>query len=142
MSVWPIPVDIINDSVNDNVRPIPLDKMFSPFPLMKCSPHSSHLQLHFYRISCVIIYFSVHLYRALYGNFIFFFFYQRFLSWIFIIHRIAREREAISLIPLYHFHSLHRHFDISQAITAKSPPLYIAGSRTRIGNFWFPRASR
>ena len=49
--------------------------------------------------------------------------------------------EGISLIPHYHFHPLHRHLDISRAITAESSPLDIASSRTRTGNLWFPRAS-
>ena len=33
------------------------------------------------------------------------------------------RRKAISLIPLYHFHLLHRHLDTSRVITAKSSPL-------------------
>ena len=41
----------------------------------------------------------------------------------------------ISLTPLYHFHPLHRHLDISQAVTTESSPLNIASNRTRIGNF-------
>ena len=39
--------------------------------------------------------------------------------------------EAISLIPLYRFHPLHRHFDISRTITAESSPLHFCSSRTR-----------
>ena len=31
--------------------------------------------------------------------------------------------EAISLIPLYHFHPLYRHLDITRGITAESSPL-------------------
>ena len=50
--------------------------------------------------------------------------------------------EGIYLTPLYHFHPLHGHLDISRAITAESSPLHIAGSRTRTGNLWFPSASR
>ena len=57
---------------------------------------------------------------------IFFFFYLGFLSRTFTIHRTAGEGEAISLSPLYHFHLLHRHLDISRAITAESSPLHIA----------------
>ena len=45
--------------------------------------------------------------------------------------------EGIYLTPLYHFHPLHRHLDISRAITAESSHLRIAGSRTRTGNLWF-----
>ena len=40
------------------------------------------------------------------------------------------KREGISLIANYHFHPLHRHLDISRAITAESSPLHIASSRT------------
>ena len=50
--------------------------------------------------------------------------------------------EAISLTPLYHFHPLHRHLDVSWAITAENSPLHIASSRTRTGNLCFPSASR
>ena len=50
--------------------------------------------------------------------------------------------EAISLTPLYHFHPLHRHLDISRAITTEGSPLHIASRRTRTGNLWFPSASR
>ena len=49
--------------------------------------------------------------------------------------------EAISVTHFYHFHSLHRHLDITRAITAESSPRYIACSRTRTGNLWFPSAS-
>ena len=45
--------------------------------------------------------------------------------------------EATSLTPLYHFHPLHRHLDISQPITAESSPLHIASGRTQTGNVWF-----
>ena len=50
--------------------------------------------------------------------------------------------EGISLTPRYHFHSLHRHLDISRAITAESSPLHIGSTRTRPGNLWLPSASR
>ena len=50
--------------------------------------------------------------------------------------------EGISLTPHYHFHAIHRHLDISWAVTAESSPLHIASSRTRTGNLWFPSASR
>ena len=38
--------------------------------------------------------------------------------------------EGIPLTPHYHFHLLHRHLGISQAITAESSPLHIASNRT------------
>ena len=41
------------------------------------------------------------------------------------------------MTPLYHFHLLHRHLDISLAITAESSPLHIAGSRARTGTCGF-----
>ena len=73
----------------------------------------------------------------------FFFFFP---IWVFF-HEHSRftgqqgKGEGIYLTPLYHFHPLHRHLDISQVITAKSSPLHIAGSPTRTGNLWFPSAS-
>ena len=75
----------------------------------------------------------------------FFFFF--FSIWVFF-HEHSRftgqqgKGDGIYLTPLYHFHPLHRHLDISRAITAESSPLHIAGSRTRTGNLWFPSASR
>ena len=71
-----------------------------------------------------------------------FFFYVGFLSRTFTNHRTAGEGEGISLTPHYHFHRLHRHLDISRAITAESLPLHIASCQTRTGNLWFPGASR
>ena len=51
--------------------------------------------------------------------------------------------ESISLTPHYHFHPLHKHLDITQAIAAGSSPLHIASRRTRrTGNLWFSSASR
>ena len=49
--------------------------------------------------------------------------------------------EAIYLTPLYHFHPLHRHLDISRTITAERSALYIARSQNRTGNLWFPSAN-
>ena len=66
----------------------------------------------------------------------FFFFFS---IWI-LFHEHSRftgqqgKGEGIYLTPLYHFHPLHRHLDISRAITTESSPLHIAGSRTRTGN--------
>ena len=70
-----------------------------------------------------------------------------FSIWVFF-HEHSRftgqqgKGEGIYLTPLYHFHPLHGHLDISRAITAGSSPLPIAGSRTWTGNLWFPRTSR
>ena len=66
------------------------------------------------------------------------FFYLGFLAQAFMIHRTAGVREAISLTPIYHVHLLHRHLDISWAITAESSPLHIGSSQARTGNLWFP----
>ena len=75
-----------------------------------------------------------------------FFFFFFFSIWVFF-HEHSQftgqqgKGEGIYLTPLYHFHPLHRHLDISRAITAESSPLRIAGSRTRTGNLWFPSTS-
>ena len=61
------------------------------------------------------------------------------LYWVFF-HDISRFKgqekkgEGISLTTHYHFHPLHRHLDISRAITAESLPLHIASSRTQTRN--------
>ena len=57
--------------------------------------------------------------RLLFDNFFFF-----FSIWVFFHEHsqfIGQQEkgEAISLSPLYHFHPLHRHLGISQAITAE-----------------------
>ena len=70
-----------------------------------------------------------------------FFFYLGFLSWTFTIHRTAGEGGGYLFDFPYHFHPLHRHLDISGAITAESSPLHIASSWTWTGNLWFPSAS-
>ena len=82
------------------------------------------------------------LFREILGNMGFF-----FSVWVFFHeHSLFTGQqvkgEGIFLTPLYHFHPLHRHLDISRAITAESLPLHIARSRTRTGKFWFPSASR
>ena len=48
---------------------------------------------------------------------------------------------GICLIPGYHFHPLHRHLDISWALTAEGSPLHIVSSQTRTENLWLPSAS-
>ena len=45
-----------------------------------------------------------------------------------------KKGEGISLTTHYHFHPLHRHLDISRAMTAESLPLHIASSRTQTRN--------
>ena len=70
---------------------------------------------------------------------IFFFF---FAIWVFFyehsrITGLQGKGKGISLTPLYHFHQLQRHLDISRAITAESSPLHTASSRTRPGTFGF-----
>ena len=59
-------------------------------------------------------------------------FYLGFLSQTFTINRAAGKGGSIYLTPLYHFHPLHRHIDISQMTTAESPPLHIASSWTQM----------
>ena len=48
----------------------------------------------------------------------------------------GRIEEGMYLTNHYHYHPFYRHLGISQAITAKTSPLHIAG------NLWFLRASR
>ena len=69
------------------------------------------------------------------------FFLSGCFSQTFTIHSTAGEGRSY-LVLLCHFHPLHRHLGINQAITADSSPLHIVRSRTRNGNLWFPRASR
>ena len=70
-----------------------------------------------------------------------------FSIWVFF-HNHSRttglqgKEESISLTLHYHFHTLHRHLDITRAITAETSPLHIGSNRTRTGNLWFPSASR
>ena len=42
-----------------------------------------------------------------------------------------KKGKGFSLTPHYHFHPLHRHLDISRAITVGSLPLHIASSQTQ-----------
>ena len=46
--------------------------------------------------------------------------------------------EDISLSPLYHFHLLHRHLDISWMATGERSPVHIASSRTSTENLSIP----
>ena len=76
----------------------------------------------------------------------FLFFFPFFSFWVFFhdhsqITGVKMKGEGISLSAHYHFHLVHRHFDISQAITSESSPLHIGSSQTRTGNLWFPSAS-
>ena len=55
--------------------------------------------------------------------------FQQFIYaiWVFFhehsrIAGLQGKGEGISLTPRYHFHPLHRHLDISKAITAESSP--------------------
>ena len=70
-----------------------------------------------------------------------------FSIWVFF-HEHSRiiglqgKGKGISLTPHYHSYPLHKHLDISRAITAKSSPLHIVKSRARTGNIWFPSANR
>lgn len=50
--------------------------------------------------------------------------------------------KGISLTPLYHFHPLYGHLEISRTITAGISPLYIASSLTQTECLWFQGASR
>ena len=54
---------------------------------------------------------------------------------------IRRTGETMFSIPLNQFHSLHRYFDFTWAITADSSPNGVGSSQCRNGYFWFPSAS-
>ena len=76
-----------------------------------------------------------------------FLFYLGFLLRTFTNHRTAGEGGGhffISSLPLPPKALLkrYRYLDISQAITAESPPLHIGSSWIRTGNLWFSSASR
>ena len=43
------------------------------------------------------------------------------------------KEKAISLTPLYHFHTLHRHLEISRVINAKKSSLHIGSIWIRSG---------
>ena len=64
-----------------------------------------------------------------------------FSIWGFI-HNYSRiiglqgKGDGISSTPHYHFHPLHRHLDISRAITAEISPLHIGSSQIRNGSQW------
>ena len=69
-----------------------------------------------------------------------------FSMWVFFhehsqITGLHRKRKGISLSLHYHFHSLLRHLDISQAITMESSPLHIVNSWTWPRNLQFMGAS-
>ena len=53
-----------------------------------------------------------------------------------------RERGAIALARLYHFHPLHRRLDSSRVITAENSSQHKASDRTETANLWVPNASR
>ena len=70
-----------------------------------------------------------------------------FSIWVFFFEHsritgLQGKGEDISLTPHYRFHPLHRHLDISRAITAESSSLHIASSLTRTGTLSIPSAIR
>ena len=73
--------------------------------------------------------------------------YIFFSTWVFFhenswIAGMQGKRKGISLTTHYYFHPLHRHLDISRAITADGSPLRIASSRAQAGNLWYPSEGR
>ena len=94
---------------------------------------------------CVIVFQPLFVVPISFFNvfFLFFFFYQGFLSQSFTNYRASGEGgKGISLTSHCYFHPLHRHFNISRTITADSSLLHIGSSQTRSGNLWFPSSSR
>ena len=85
-------------------------------------------------------------YWSLATNFFCFCFCFFFSIWVFFhehsqFTRHQGKGEVISLTPLYHFHPLYRHLEVSRAIAAESSPLHVARSWTRTENPWFSSAS-
>ena len=70
--------------------------------------------------------------------FIYFFLARFFFFTNIMIHRTAGKGKVIYLTPFYHFHLLHRHFDISKVFDAESSPLHIDSRRNQTRNLWFP----
>ena len=66
---------------------------------------------------------------------LFLYIYLGFLSRTFMIHRTAGEEKGISLTSLYQFQPLHRHLEISWAITAEGSSLDISRSQNRSFRF-------
>ena len=71
----------------------------------------------------------------------FFFFSIRIFMTIHESQDCRGKGDGISLTPHYYFHPLHRHLDISRAITAESSPLHIGSSQTQTENLWLPSTS-
>ena len=64
-----------------------------------------------------------------------------FLSQKLMSHRTAGKGGSYSLTPLYYFHLLYRHVEISQAIAAESSPLHTARDGPQARNPWFRSAN-
>ena len=75
--------------------------------------------------------FSLFLVLFLLSIWVFFYEHSRFIGQ-------QGKGEAISLISLYHFHSLHKQLDVSQTIIAEGSPLHVTNRRTQTGILWFP----
>ena len=67
---------------------------------------------------------------------IYFFFYLGFLLRTFTNHRTAGEGGGHFFNSSLHFHPLHRHLDISRAITAESSPVIVYSSIGIKSNFF------
>ena len=67
---------------------------------------------------------------------IYFFFYLGFLLRTFTNHRTAGEGGGHFFNSSLHFHPLHRHLDISRAITAESSPVIVYSSNGIKSNFF------
>ena len=65
------------------------------------------------------------------------FFYMGFFHGHSRIAGLKRMSRDISLTPHYHFRLLHRHLDVSLAITAESSPLNIGSIWSQTGTFSF-----
>ena len=88
--------------------------------------------IYIYTTICNIYIYMLHIYIYIFYFSIWVFFHEHSR-----ITRLQAIGENISLTPQHHFHPLHRHLDISWAITAERSPVHITGSRTRTRTFGF-----
>ena len=102
-----------------------------------CSPDSNrepcmyvcmYVGMYIYIFIYIYVYIYIYIYIYIYVYICIF-----FSIWVFFHDHsqftgLQGKREGIYLTPHYHFHPLHRHLDISRAITAESSPLHIACS--------------
>ena len=128
--------NIKSNFIKNEYPPFLIDQAIKKYRDYKLSGNQNQLKdksdVHYFNLP----YTHTHIYIYIYISSIWVLLHEH--SWI---RRLQGKGMGIPLTPHYHFHPLHRHLDISWAITAESSPLHIATSQTRTENLWFPRAS-